>query len=106
VAVVLLRDINDGAEHARELANFLRPLSDSEGVSILLDLIPYNDVGIAGFERPLPETVLAFKEEVWASLRSLVVHVRHPRGEDSSAACGQLATATPAKRLGRHQCLT
>jgi len=102
VAVVLLRGVNDGAGHARELAGFLRPLVEAHSITVLLDLIPYNDAGDTGFARPAPEAVLAFKEEVWAALPALCIHVRHPRGEGASAACGQLATT--AGGGGGHSC--
>jgi len=91
VAVVLLCGINDRISDAEALAHFLKPLADG-GVRLLLDLIPYNDTGIEGFHRPSPHAVMAFKEAVWSKLPALCVHVRHPRGEDASAACGQLAT--------------
>lgn len=93
VAIVLIQGVNDGPSHALQLAEFLRPLVNSPGVTVLLDLIPYNDAGIPGFVRPVPEVVATFKAEVWAALPSLCVHVRHARGEDSWAACGQLATS-------------
>ncbi|CAL1128281.1 unnamed protein product [Cladocopium goreaui] len=106
VAVVLLRGINDRVTDAEALASFLEPLTQL-GVKLILDLIPYNDTGIEGFHRPSPEAVMAFKEAVWSKLPALCVYVRHPRGEDAAAACGQLATqkrpsraTTPVQKRG------
>jgi len=96
VAAVLIAGINDSPAHARKLAEFLRPLYEEVGIILVLNLIPYNDVGLPDFSRPTEETMLAFREEVNVALPSLAVHLRRTRGAAGSAACGQLATARRA----------
>ena len=79
---VLLRDINDCAEHAAELARLLR------GRQAHLNLIPFNDVSGLPYHRPTQEGLDTFV----AILRDahLSVKVRKRKGADIDAACGQL----------------
>jgi 23S rRNA (adenine2503-C2)-methyltransferase len=57
-----------------------------------VNLIPYNSVDGAGFSRPARARVAAFRKELQESAgRALSVSVRATRGEEASAACGQLA---------------
>ncbi len=79
--VVLLRGVNDRAEDARGLARRLRP---GEHVN----LIPYNPVGEAGFQRSEPATIRTFRAVLEAA--GLTVTKRQTRGVDIAGACGQL----------------
>ncbi len=83
---VLLGDVNDSTEHARELAALLRA-NDLKKVKI--NLIPHNPAEPLEYQPSSPEMVRQFKE----TLESLGVsaYVRTPRGRDIYAACGQLA---------------
>lgn len=91
---VLLGDLNDGPEHARELAQLLR------GRQAHVNLIPFNDVpGLPN--RRLTQQALS---EFVAILRAdrLSVKVRKRKGADIDAACGQLrraALACPAEEV-------
>jgi 23S rRNA (adenine2503-C2)-methyltransferase len=79
---VLLRDLNDSAEHARELARLLR------GRRAHVNLIPFNDVEGLPYRRPTDEALAAFV----AGLRDadVSVKVRKRKGSEIDAACGQL----------------
>ena len=93
VAMVMIAGINDDEGHARELAEFLRPLYEDADVGVALNLIPYNpnpgqeDLGASEYE-----TQLRFRETVNDVLPLLGIHLRRTRGAAGSAACGQLAT--------------
>jgi 23S rRNA (adenine2503-C2)-methyltransferase len=79
---VLLKGVNDGVEHARQLVRLLR------GSRAKVNLIPLNPAPPIPFEPPGPETIDRFCS-VLAEAR-LTVSVRRPRGQDILAACGQL----------------
>ena len=79
---VLLRDINDSPEHARELGRLLGRRQAH------VNLIPFNDVEGLPYRRPTPEAQAAFV----AQLRRMgvSVKVRKRKGSAIDAACGQL----------------
>ncbi|MDP6741262.1 MAG: 23S rRNA (adenine(2503)-C(2))-methyltransferase RlmN, partial [Planctomycetota bacterium] len=79
---VLLGGTNDSAQHAERLVDRLG------GRRATVNLIPYNSTRGLGYHRPAPEDV-----EIFATLLregGLVATVRHSRGADGAAACGQL----------------
>jgi 23S rRNA (adenine2503-C2)-methyltransferase len=82
---VMLDDINDTDEHARQLANLL----NRHGLRAKVNLIPHNPADPLPYRPSPPERVENFKH----ILESKGVHafVRRPRGRDIYAACGQLA---------------
>jgi len=98
VAVTLIEGLNDGLEQADALVELLRPLKEvTKG--LVVDLIPYNDIGEGGFVRAGADNVDAFQRRVRDAGFSCFVRVT--RGDDELAACGQLATgvtttATPS----------
>ncbi len=80
---VLLKGVTDSAEDAHRLAHLVK------GTRSKVNLIPYNPNSGLPFHRPSAEVVERFRE-------ILVDHhvsafVRKTRGDDISAACGQLA---------------
>lgn len=79
---ILLRQVNDQIEHARQLAKVARSLRAN------VNLIRYNEVASLGYDRPRTGDVLAF-EQVLRDAR-VNVHIRASRGRDIAAACGQL----------------
>lgn len=80
---VMLKDVNDSLEHARELIQLTRT------VSCKFNLIPFNPFPEAGLERsPLPK-IKAFAHELMQA--GIVTTIRKTRGDDIDAACGQLA---------------
>ena len=89
IAVTLIDGVNDRVEDAQDLANFVRPMLEV-APKIALDLIPYNDIGVAGIGRPSRERVNEFQ----ALLRrqGFFCSVRVTRGDEEDSACGQLTT--------------
>lgn len=79
----LLEGINDSDEDAVQLANLLRP------VPCKINLLAVNSSGDNGFRSPSSERVLRFQKILRDS--DYTVFIRTSRGEDISAACGQLA---------------
>ncbi|OIP36435.1 MAG: 23S rRNA (adenine(2503)-C(2))-methyltransferase [Deltaproteobacteria bacterium CG2_30_63_29] len=82
----LLADVNDRDADADALADVL------DGSRSHVNVIPYNAIGagLSGvvYARPSAERVEHFVERLRA--RGVVAHVRDARGDDVSAACGQL----------------
>ena len=89
---VLLADLNDRPEHARQLAALLA------GRTALLNVIPYNPVVGLSYRTPSREAVRQFREILEAA--GINVQFRERKGDRIDAACGQLrrsfAAATPA----------
>lgn len=83
---ILLRDVNDRVEHARELAGIVRRLRAN------VNLIRYNEVKGMPFSRPGTPDVHAFRDEL--RKHGINVHIRASRGRDIAAACGQLRHET------------
>ena len=81
---ILLRGINDSDRDARELARLL------DSVPCKINLLPYNESPNLPYKSPDTARVLAFQEILRQTHYS--VFIRHSRGADISAACGQLAT--------------
>ena len=79
---VLLKDVNDSANHARELSELIR------GIRAKVNLIALNPGPGIGFEIPSDEQVERFKQILVNS--GVPAYVRRPRGRDIFAACGQL----------------
>lgn len=51
IAVTMMRGINSAPSDASALVTFLEPFI-VHGVRVNVDLIPYNDIGMAGLQRP------------------------------------------------------
>lgn len=85
-AYVLLKDINDSPACARELAILCSRLSLRSGSPAKVNLIAGNPA--TGFSPPGPERINRFQEALRE--RGVLALFRRGRGEDISAACGQL----------------
>jgi hypothetical protein len=66
----------------------------SEGSRALLNLIPFNPSPGIAFERPTPERVKWFQNEMIQ--RNIPTTVRYSGGQEVAAACGQLKSAASA----------
>lgn len=86
----LLNEVNDSADHARRLARLM------EGFRAHVNIIPYNPIGPAlsgiTYQRPTPDRLEQFVQILRES--AVVTHIRHPRGDQINAACGQLRQQT------------
>jgi 23S rRNA (adenine2503-C2)-methyltransferase len=83
---VLLADINDRLEHARELARLLGRRD------ALINLIPYNPVSGLPYETPAVDRTNQFAGILREA--GFVVKIRKRKGSKISAACGQLRRST------------
>ena len=84
VEYVLMKDINDSVDAAKELAYAIAKLKSN------VNLIVYNQNEKSPYKKPSKESVLKFKYILEASGKK--VTVRLERGADIDAACGQLAS--------------
>ncbi len=85
---ILLSEVNDLPQHAQELASHLH------GFQTHVNLIPYNPISEADYQRPSPERINQFLQLL--KREKITVSVRYSRGLDADAACGQLrASKTP-----------
>jgi len=82
---VLLRDVNDAVQNAREVVELVR------GIRCKVNLIALNPGPDIPFEMPEEQRVLAFQEILMGA--GIAAFVRRPRGRDIYAACGQLRKA-------------
>ena len=91
IEVALIADINDTEEAAYELADFAKVIvNETPDVKMIINLIPFNDIGHPTYRQPNKDRVKAFQDILWK--KGLVAHTRVTRGDEESAACGQLAT--------------
>ncbi len=79
---VLLDEVNDSVDNAREVADLVR------GVHCKFNLIALNPGPGISFATPAPGRVLAFQQVLISA--GIPTFIRRPRGRDIYAACGQL----------------
>lgn len=86
---LLLKDLNDNLEDAKALAQYCRQFP------IKINIIEYNSVSGSGFQHS-PDRK---RDEFIKFLEScnMVVNLRHSKGKDIDAACGQLAAGKNKK---------
>ncbi|MBV36078.1 MAG: 23S rRNA (adenine(2503)-C(2))-methyltransferase RlmN [Rickettsiales bacterium] len=83
VEYVMLKDVNDSIEHAKQLAKLLK------NTPCKINLIPFNPFPQTHYETSTPKAIDAFSD--YLHRNGFVVVVRRTRGDDIDAACGQLA---------------
>lgn len=83
---VLLKDVNDSVEDAHRLAKLLRPIKSK------INLIPFNPHTGCQYQRPSEDCILRFQDILID--KNYTVMIRRSKGQDISAACGQLAGKT------------
>ena len=81
---ILFKDFNDSEKDAEELTKIYRQVPAD-----LINIIEYNPVDIFPFDKPDEEGFERFVEILQKN--RVNVRVRHSRGKDIDAACGQLA---------------
>ncbi len=79
---ILIRGVNDTPQDAKRLVGLLH------GVKGKVNLIPYNEHEGSSFHAPTPESIEAF--QTYLLNRDIVAIRRASKGQDISAACGQL----------------
>jgi len=80
---VMLAGVNDSEKHARQLSKLLA------GRPSKINLIPFNAFPGTEYQRSSPETVDRFRQILVNA--GIITITRKTRGDDISAACGQLA---------------
>lgn len=81
---ILFKDFNDSIADADELIRIYRQVPAD-----LVNIIEYNPIDLAKFEKPTEEKVNAFME--YLERHKVNARLRRSRGKDIDAACGQLA---------------
>ncbi len=82
IEYLLIKDVNDTVESAKELAAYLKDIKCN------INLIPYNPTEKNDYKRPSNNSIMKFKYLMEHSGKK--VTVRLERGADIDAACGQL----------------
>ena len=95
IEYTLIDGVNDSAEQARELTQILR------GLPSKINLIPMNPISASELQAPKSENVRKFQEILAGAGYSCFVRTR--RGDEVSAACGQLAMADDLVRKKRER---
>ena len=80
---LLLKGVNDSLEAAKALASFCRQFP------IKINIIEYNQVEGAKYQHSPAENRDSFIR--FLESKNIVVNLRHSKGKDIDAACGQLA---------------
>jgi 23S rRNA (adenine2503-C2)-methyltransferase len=95
IEYTLMDGVNDGETEARELAQLLR------GLRVKVNLIPMNPISASELKAPSHARVTAFQRVL--SENGISCFVRTRRGDEVSAACGQLAIADDLVRKKRER---
>ena len=82
IEYVLIKHLNDHREHARQLADYLKPLK------VKVNLIPYNPLAKLPFEAPDEKDVSQFLD--WLVEEKIFVRKRSSKGHNILAGCGML----------------
>lgn len=82
IEYVMLSDINDSLDNAKELARLLK------GMNVYVNLIPYNETSHLEFKRSDKDTILKFYD--YLKKKKINVTIRKEFGIGIDAACGQL----------------
>jgi 23S rRNA (adenine2503-C2)-methyltransferase len=81
---ILFKNFNDSLKDAEELVKIYRQVPAD-----LINIIEYNPIDAAKFEKPDEEKVEEFMS--YLASKKVNAHLRRSRGKDIDAACGQLA---------------
>ena len=79
---ILIKDINDSPEHARELAKLLK------NIPCKINLIPFNEHPEVKFKKPQEKKIKEFQSIL--HMQHFTAPIRRSKGSDIAAACGQL----------------
>ncbi len=84
IQYTMIRGVNDSLRHAEELVRI------TAGLKVKVNLIPLNEIDPSRFASPAATAIEAFRDHLHHS--GLRVMIRYSKGQDISAACGQLVT--------------
>jgi 23S rRNA (adenine2503-C2)-methyltransferase len=84
---ILFNNLNDSTRDADELIKIYRQVPAD-----LVNIIEYNPIDFAKFEKPTDDRMEAFME--YLAKHKVNARLRRSRGKDIDAACGQLANKT------------
>ncbi|XCI75174.1 MAG: hypothetical protein ABI045_07475 [Flavobacteriales bacterium] len=84
---VLCKDINDGEEDIHALVKFCRNIPSK------VNPIEYNSIDEEVFQQAKGTVLKRYTETL--ETNNIVVKIRHSRGKDIDAACGQLTNKNP-----------
>ena len=99
--LALIGNINDRPDDAHHLIDFCQAFyRDVVGVKLVVNLIPWNNIDASSgpastYQTPTSASVRTFQEILVKA--NILCYVRTTRGDDESAACGQLATKATRK---------
>jgi 23S rRNA (adenine2503-C2)-methyltransferase len=82
---ILLAGVNDSPQQAIALAKLV------QGLQTHVNLIPYNPISDADYQRPSTHDIQQFKHTL--EQYKIAVSIRYSRGLEADAACGQLRTS-------------
>ena len=102
IEYILIKDVNDSAEHAKSLTKLLSQ------ISCKINLIPFNSFDGSDYERPSNNKINAFKS--YLADKGYITTLRTTRGDGVDAACGQLVgnlskSVIKGKKLISHKSL-
>lgn len=80
---IAFKDFNDSLQDAKELVDFCKKVKSK------VNIIEYNSIDGSEFKQTSKERLLKFTQ--FLENNGVIVNVRHSRGKDIDAACGQLA---------------
>lgn len=80
---IAFKDYNDSVEDAQDLVNFCKKVKSK------VNIIEYNPIDDGEFKQTTRERLKAFTDHL--EKNGIICNVRHSRGKDIDAACGQLA---------------
>ena len=80
---IAFKDFNDSLQDAQELVNYCKRVKSK------VNIIEYNAIDGGQFQQTTKERLLAFTNHLESN--GVICNVRHSRGKDIDAACGQLA---------------
>ena len=80
---IAFKDYNDSVQDAQDLVNFCKKVKSK------VNIIEYNPIDDGEFKQTTRERLKAFTDHL--EKNGIICNVRHSRGKDIDAACGQLA---------------
>jgi len=60
IAITMIGGVNCDVDDANAVVDFLRPFQQHD-IRVNVDLIPYNDIGMDGLQRPSDQEIQIFK---------------------------------------------